>query len=84
MKVVIAAAQLRTANLFLHWDVDGAESLVCEESGSLVQGMSCKRKELKVSANSPDEDLVYYIQVSCTGIDYRTYNWPITVFYQVI
>ena len=65
--MVISAAQVRGNNLYLCWDVDGAESLVCEESGDLVQGMSCKRRELKVSSNSQDVDVVYYIQVSCTG-----------------
>ena len=54
-------------NLYLHWDVSGAESLVCDADGNLIQGMSNKRKELKVAFKSPSDDMVYFIQVSCTG-----------------
>ena len=67
VKVIIPANVCTMENLYLHWDVSGAESLVCDKDGNAIQGMSHKRKELKVVSKSNDEDLVYFIQVSCTG-----------------
>ena len=69
VKVVIAAQYADNKNLYFHWDADGAESLVCQEDGFPIQGLSCKRKDLKINFNKKiDENLVLFIQVSCTGL----------------
>ena len=67
VKVVIPASVCNVENLYIHWDVSGAESLVCDGDGNVLQGLSHKRKEFKVVPKCPDQDMVYFIQVSCTG-----------------
>ena len=65
--MIIPANVCNMENIYLHWDVSGAESLVCDKDGNLIQGMSHKRKEMKIFVKSHDEDAVFFVQISCTG-----------------
>ena len=46
--------QTSYSSVYLAWDVEGAESLVCDEDGCPIQGLSCKRKEMKLPEECGD------------------------------
>ena len=72
---MIPASLCAVKHLYLHWDVSGAESMVCDDDGNVIQGMSHKRKEIKIRGHqSVGQDISLFIQVSCTG---KSFFWSL-------